>query len=85
MAPAGTTVAKMTANQKAPTVMTAVGSPLAKPAGIPAAAAPMSSTPAAMPVGPTNRVAVVSLVSVRALVSLPASAASAPRFAAQQP
>ncbi|XP_075884811.1 transcription initiation factor TFIID subunit 4-like [Nelusetta ayraudi] len=59
VAPGGTTVTKITANQKAPTVMTAVGAPLAKPAGVPAAA-PLSSTPAASPAVPTNRVAVVS-------------------------
>lgn len=63
VAPGATTVTKITTNQKAPTVMTAVGAPLAKPAGVPVAA-PLSSTPATMPAVPTNRVAVVSQVSV---------------------
>ncbi|XP_026166679.1 transcription initiation factor TFIID subunit 4-like isoform X2 [Mastacembelus armatus] len=49
---------KMTTPQKAPTVITAGGTPLAKPAGVPPT--PLTSTPPAPPATPPARVTVLS-------------------------
>ncbi len=62
VAPGGAAVSvKMTTPQKAQTVITAGGTPVAKPAGVPST--PLTSTTPPSSATPTGRVTVVSQVS----------------------